>query len=602
MTRALLYLRLHTLRNRARAQLRRLRQPKYLAGAVFIVAYFWFFFFRPGAGPAHAMGGTGLGGLFAGDTTALLLGGGAIVLTAIVVLMWLLPNASPGIRFSETEIAFLFPAPLTRRALIRFKVLDTQFTSLLQSCFFALLFSRRHLAHDAVPTILSWWAVLAFVNLHYLASSLTIAQLAARGVETARRRRLLLAIVSVAVLAVGAGIWHSLPAIEASGSAREWAAAVLASPVLRALLWPAKLMLAPFFAAGFGGFLGAFGPAVAVLGLHYLWVVRSEVGFEEASIAQAERRAARIAEMRRAGTLQLGGKPRSGRRPPFDLGRARRPELAFLWKNLLSTTRPWFTVRNWLVAAAALVAVSAILQHQMGSSYRKAGGVIATLGVMTMGLTLFYGPLITRLDLRRDLANADLLRTYPLPGWQIVLGELLAPAAILTGIIWLGVLMWWLGLHGHQPPALPIAWFNPAMRIVLCLGAAALAPFVVLLQLIVPNGAAILFPAMFRTTHTPGAGLDLMGQRMLFGFGQIFALLLAFVPAIGLALAALFMNHGLFTVLRWTGLASAGPSHAADVGVMALAAALVLVAEIAVGVRWFGRRFERTDLVGESHP
>ena len=35
-------------------------------------------------------------------------------------------------------------------------------------------------------------------------------------------------------------------------------------------------------------------------------------------------------------------------------------------------------------------------------------------------------PQLLRQDLRSDLLNADLLKAYPLPGWQIVLGEVLA--------------------------------------------------------------------------------------------------------------------------------------------------------------------------------
>jgi len=603
MTGALLYLRVHTLGNRARAQLFRLRRPKYLAGAVFVAAYFWFFFFRHASAPGRAMGGAGFISILSSDTTALMLGLGALGLSLALALMWLLPGGSAGIRFTEPEIAFLFPAPFTRRALIHYKVLDGQLSALLQSCFFALLFSHRHLfAGEAVATILSWWAVLACVNLHHLGSSLTLARLAARGVGAGRRRLVLSAALAILFGAAAAGVWRQLPALAASDSAAEWLAAVLGSPVLSLLLWPAKLMLAPFFAHGAGGFLLALAPALAVLAAQYFWVVRTEVAFEEASIAEAERRATRLAELRRTGTLRVGDTPRRGRRAPFDVARARWPELAFLWKNLLSTTRGLFTARTWAIAAAALVALSAALQWRMGASYWMAGGVLAGLGTMAAALTLLYGPLIARFDLRQDLVNTDLLRTYPLPGWRIVLGELLAPAAVLTGIIWLGLLAWYLGLHGHQPPALPPAWFNPGMRLVLGAAAAALAPFVVLLQLLVPNGAAILFPGMFRATHTPGAGLDLMGQRMLFGFGQVFALLLAFVPAAGLAFASYFITRGAGSLLVWLGwIDDPDPSRATAVLVMTVVAALVLTGEIACGVWWFGRRFARTDLVGETH-
>jgi hypothetical protein len=547
------------------------------------------------------MGRAGLAGIVPDETASLLVAAAALGLTAVVALMWLLPSDSPGIRFSDAEIALLFPAPLSRRSLIHFKVLDAQLSSLLQSLFFALIFSRRSLGnHEVIATILSWWTLLTFINLHYMGASLTIARLAAGGLDSGRRRTVVLVLLAAVAGVVGLGLWHALPSAASVGTPVGWFSDVVNSPVLRVLLWPAKRVVAPFFASGLGGFLAAFAAAAAILALHYLWVVRIEVAFEEASIAQAERRAARVTELRHTGTIQLGGKPR-GRKPPFDVARARWPELAFLWKNLLSVGRPWFTVRAWLIAAGVLVATSVVLQRRMGSEYWMAGGFLAGFGLLGAGLTLLYGPLITRFDLRRDLGNVDILRTYPLPGWRIVLGELLAPMVILTGIIWLALLAWFLGLHGHQPPSLPIAWFNPGMRVVLVGCAAALTPFVVLLQLIVPNGAAILFPGVFRTSQVPGGGLDLMGQRMLFGFGQIFALLAAFLPAFALAFASFFIVRGLYSLLSWLEWWDpAEPSYVLSAIVMTLVAAATITAEIACGIWWFGGRFERSDLVTES--
>src|SRR6266571_217685 len=43
---ALLYLQLESIKNRLRMRLRRLKKPKYLAGAAVGAAYFYFFFFR----------------------------------------------------------------------------------------------------------------------------------------------------------------------------------------------------------------------------------------------------------------------------------------------------------------------------------------------------------------------------------------------------------------------------------------------------------------------------------------------------------------------------------------------------------------------------
>src|SRR5882672_9583722 len=193
---ALFYLRLTSLKNRATGRLKRLRQPKYLFGAIVGAAYFWFFFMRPFAGNnAHlarqAMiaqtGCAGPAGLEA--SSALLPGLGGLFLFAIVVLGWVLPTGRPGLGFTEAETAFLFPAPISRRMLINFKLLGSQFAILFTSLFFTLLSNRwASLGGNALTHALGWWVILSTLNLHFTGSALTITRLIEGGVSTARRR------------------------------------------------------------------------------------------------------------------------------------------------------------------------------------------------------------------------------------------------------------------------------------------------------------------------------------------------------------------------------------------------------------------------------
>jgi hypothetical protein len=581
---ALLYLRVTSLKNFFRAQARRLRQPKYLAGAVFVVAYFWFFVFRHTNAALQTMNLPGSAGL-----GALVLAFGSLAVTGILGAMWTLTSDQPGLQFTEAEIAFLFPAPLTRRTLIHFKLLSTLFGSLIQAVFFSLIFNRGGLFNVRAPQLLvGWWVLLSIISLHLLGASLTIARLAEGGLRAGRRRALILAGLGALGLFTGWWIWHDMPGVADYSSIFEWAAAVLNGGALRWLLWPARQLLQPFVATGLSASLLAFAPAGLVLIAHYWWVGRMDVAFEEASIARAAHFAARRAEMQARGTVHFGAKPTKGRRPPFEVGRTRWVELAFLWKNLLST-RPWFTVRNWLICAAAIIALWRGFSLWLGHSYWMFGGGLATVGMVGGLMAMVYGPLITRLDIRQDLANADILKTYPLPGWRIVLGEMLTPVAILSGIGWLALLAWYLGLNGHQPPSLSLRWFSPAMRTVFTCCCAGVMPFLITLLLLVPNGAAILFPAVFRTMRTPGAGLDLMGQRMIFGFGQIFVLLLVLLPGAGAAGLLIFMTQWLI-----------GPA-AAEI-LAAVSAALVLAGEIWCVLWWLGDRFEKLDLSSELRP
>src|ERR1019366_8193273 len=138
---ALVYLRLTSLQNLLQSRLRRLKQPKYLFGAIVGAAYFWFFVFRRMiVGPAGARRGA------APKLQALPLMFIAVPIFVLgakrVIEAWIAPDNKPGLAFTEAEVAFLFPAPMTRRMLVNYKLLGTQFTILLSSVLFALLASR----------------------------------------------------------------------------------------------------------------------------------------------------------------------------------------------------------------------------------------------------------------------------------------------------------------------------------------------------------------------------------------------------------------------------------------------------------------------------
>ena len=119
---ALLYLRFTSLKNLLISRFRRLRQPKYLVGAIVGLAYFYFVIFnglgsgkRPSATPAMMTPDQ----LLPADTAALMMAVGALALLVVFVFMWVVPSQKPGLAFSEAETTFLFPAPISRRAFQR---------------------------------------------------------------------------------------------------------------------------------------------------------------------------------------------------------------------------------------------------------------------------------------------------------------------------------------------------------------------------------------------------------------------------------------------------------------------------------------------------
>ena len=167
MISALLYLQFHSFKNRLLKRFGRLKQPKYLLGAIAGAIYFYFFFFR------HMFRGVGSSNTILAATSpqdlALYESIGALLLLVIVFLAWFVPHQRAALAFTETEVAFLFPAPISRRGLIHYKLLRSQtailFTTLLLTLF-SNRFSGRFWTHA-----LGWWLILSTLNLHFLGSS-----------------------------------------------------------------------------------------------------------------------------------------------------------------------------------------------------------------------------------------------------------------------------------------------------------------------------------------------------------------------------------------------------------------------------------------------
>jgi ABC-2 type transport system permease protein len=374
MLRALLYLRLTSFKNWFLARGRRLRQPKYLLGAVVGCAYFYFFFFRPlgenanrrvpaaaseEALRAMEIANAALPADWLPATTAL----GALGLLTFITFMWVIPAQRAALGFSEAEIAFLFPAPISRRGLVHFRLLSSQFRSLIGAAVM-MLFSNRwaFVGGNALTHAIGWWFIFSTLNLHFSGANFTLTRLSDIGVG-AWRRRLLVFLGIAAVFGIAFARMSSATAMPALGAAidlrpaTEWIIALTSTAPLGWLLWPFKQVLGPFLAVDARHFLLALGPALAVVGLHYLWVVRTAIAFEDASVEYAQKRGARIAAWR-SGHPQVTGPPKKGRTGPFRLPSVGRPEFAFLWKNLLSTWQ-YFTLRVLLICAAAITGAAA---------------------------------------------------------------------------------------------------------------------------------------------------------------------------------------------------------------------------------------------------
>lgn len=594
MLRALFYLRLTSGQNWLRSRIRRLREPKYFVGALAGVAYMWFFFFRHLVATSPARRSLASAGALTPDLQQLPLLFIMVPLGLIaairIIVAWVTPERRPGLAFTEAEVAFLFPAPMTRRMLVNFKLLSNQVTILFSSVILALIRSAAMNGGNLFMHAVGWWLILSTLSLHATGAAFTVARLIDGGVSRFRRQAMVIGVIALILGAAAYTIWRSAPPISPAEAANPWGVLQYGLRLgdvnpLHAIIWPLRLLLAPLFAADAREFFLTLGPALALLALHYVWVLRGEISFEESAIAHAEKRSRMVEAIQSGKSLTqargLGQGSLQARRGPFPLRSAGgRPEIAFLWKNLLSTSS-FFRPRTFFTAIVVIVVGTSWLRH--GDSGLRA--IVGPLGFFSLGLAayiLLLGPQFARQDLRGDLAHADILKTYPLRGWQVVLGELLTPTAILTASAWLFLLLGLLLMD-----LLPARVRLPAPDWSIVVALVVVLPVVCLLQMMVPNAATLLFPSWARNTRVRDRGIDVMGQRLIFVAAQVLVILCVLLPAAIIGLLVWFAAHW------FVGFSAAT--------VITTAVVLILLGlEACLGLWWLGYRFEIFDLSGET--
>ncbi len=580
---ALFYYQFHSWWNRLQTRVRRLRQPKYLVGAIVGGLYFYFYLFRGLAGGRHHVPSpTGMPlPADMNDLPQTLAAAGFMV---VLLLAWILPHSRTALAFTEAEVAFLFPAPVSRKTLIHFKLLKSQ-TAILFSALLMTFIGRGWSGGHFLTRALGWWAGMSIFNLHLLGSSFVLTTLMDRGMSTWKRRALILGAIAAAAVGVFFWVRQSLPPFPAASEQEgfvwlvRYLGEVFESGPLPYLLYPFRWAVAPYFAPGYVQFLRDIGPALCLMALHYLWVIRSNVAFEEASVELSRRMAERIAAVR-AGQGRVARRPKKAARPPFVLRSTGFPAVALLWKNLISAGL-YVTARVWLLLVWVVVVSGLMLQSLSTHGAGIGLVVIVTVGT-TLAMSLFSGPQILRNDLRQDLPVADMLKMYPVPGWQVVLGEVLAPAAMLAGVQWLLILFGAI----FFPEQFDKYTFPLALRLSVALAAAIVLPFIDLLALLIPNASVLYFPAWFQLGKDAPRGFETMGQQLILMFGQLLVLVLGLAPAA--AALTLFVLGGSF--IHWPLLGMLGG---------ALVAAIILAIETGVGVKLLGGAFERFDVSGE---
>ena len=195
---AFAYLQAMSLYNNMRRRVLRLKQPKYLVGAVFGVAYLYFFLFRRAVHPGGSTAGLHVAPGMMADFATL----AALCLAVYVFLEWILSRESVRLPFTEAEIDFLFPAPLTRTSLIHFSLLRSQLAIFFSSFLISVLVRRGGgLSGHPLQYATGIWLLMSTLKLHSLAASFTCERLVGFGVRPWLRRTAVSCVFVVIALA-----------------------------------------------------------------------------------------------------------------------------------------------------------------------------------------------------------------------------------------------------------------------------------------------------------------------------------------------------------------------------------------------------------------
>ena len=598
----LLYLSWRLLRGRVVGWLRLMKQPKYLVGTLAGVAWMGTFALRP---VLRVNRSASLGERFEGIAEWLLAVETAAALTLLILLSlwWLWPFGKAMVELTETELHLLLPAPVRRRHIIQYAVLQSQW-GILFGCLVISFFSA-----GGSPTAFAWrflsvWLFLTLWNLHARGRGLWIARLQELPAAAAwRRRAMVLAAVTLlwTTLTPGiASIASGLPALGADVAPQLRVALDperlrAEAPLVVVLLTPARWVTGPVFSGlatdttVASRFATLVWPLLLVV-LHNEWVVRSQARFEEASLDRSRRQAAN----REAGARFRKLSQSQREATPFRLRPAGHPETAIVWKNLMLAHRAnlFLTVVGGVVAVGVVAAVVSVTGLP---DWLTAITMVA--GVVGLAVTPLMAGHQWRNDLRTDLLRIEVIRTWPIDGWRLFVSQVLPPAIIATlyaaaagGILLIS------GIAAGRPTATGSVLVPPEVAaslgvpyvVLLLLGLAAVLPLVAAvasLSATLQNLLALLWPSWIQLGRRRSGSAAHIGQGLLTGLGLMLAM------AVGLVPGAVFVGAWLFIQIRVADI----PLNAWELPVMSLVGVIPLTVIIGLLTRFGGVLWDQLD-------
>ena len=571
MVRSTAYVIACTARNKLVRRLRRLRERRYLVGALVGVLYVTLTLImreRAYETPAGANGGSS--GAAPSELEAFGTALGAALLAGAAAAAWLLPFKSGLLEFSRAETAFLFPAPVTRQQLVIYRVMRSQVAVLAGALIVALAYPTGSIV-ARLGGLVSVWVIL--MTSHVFFTVVTIGRGPVLRGQRAAFAWLAGLVSAGGAAAVGFGLFRSLR--DASVTTVEDLAGVVTDAVQP---WPTSVLLTPFvwlvrplFANGAWDFFERLFPAVFVYVATVAWLLWADLTSPDTADAGAER----------VGTKDAGDRsPAYSARPAaWQLGPAGRVEWVFAWKGALQTFRSIDAraLARSLIVLGVLLALTLLVTRERG--------IVLLVGVFSAWAAIFsilLVPQIVRMDLREDLAYLGLLKTWPIRGRAVLRGEIVWPSIVVT------VMAWAFGLVAMATSLASRSGAPFGSRGSFWLALLLATPGMVLAQYTMHNGMAVLFPGWVPLGAARTRGVDAIGQRLIMLAATWIGLLVALLPG-GVVIALLFTAFGR-PALDW--ILPAG-AFAMTVGV---AFEMLLVTQV------LGPVFERLDVTSVEPP
>ncbi len=559
---ALRFLLARSLANRVRVEVRRARSPRYAIAIVIGALWLWTVLGSGARGGAPAP---------AGDVVQYVY---EVLIALTTAWLWVFGAPEPAMTFSRAEVQMLFPAPITRRALINYKLAQSQIAILLSVLIWKVLLVRS-VAGMPFRHALALWVLFTTLYLHRVGASFVRVSAAQHGRAGLRRNWLPLTIAAAAIGATAWTVYEAIPTLTAAlttGAIGSALRALRETPVLRVVFWPFHALVAPVFARTGAEWSGSIGWALLLLAASYAWVARTGVAFEEAAMQRSERMAAQRAARRTRGNVALRASRIWPPLPPKG-----RPAAAIAWKVVVAFQR---FVPLTRAALLTLLFVGVILLSMPG--VRFGVQLMGTGMLVAAGLLALMGPLFTRTDLQQDMLMLSLLRTYPLSGRTIVAAEIAGTVAVLSAAQLALVVA---GFALLAPWAMQWVRDVAPSRVVsaapIVLSLLLITPAVTALRVAVANAWAVLLPGWVHLGPGRSGGIESLGQNLLSVMGSMVAhLLLLVLPVLAGA------------IVLWALRGIVGPAASIPAAIVAAAAA---GAELWFIVGWLGAVLARTD-------